>query len=104
MVKLCAGVCGQESPQAHRTRLFTALQGLQVACWPHPGAMGLVEHWSGPPGELADSCGAQLVLPGQRGRSGPGRQLDSPAAGFDADGYQILCKPILQGLVEMVAL
>ncbi len=26
------------------------------------------------------------------------------AAGFDADGYQILCKPILQGLVEMVAL
>lgn len=106
MVKLCAGVCsGQESPQAHRTRLFTALQGLQVACWPHPGAMGLVEHWSGPPGELRQiHVVRNWCYLGSMDDLAQARQLDSLAAGFDADGYQILCKPILQGLVEMVAL
>ena len=100
-------MCGrvQQSPQAPRTRLFTALQGLQVACWPYPGAMGLVEHWSGPPGELRQiHVVRNWCYLGSVDDLAQARQLDSLAAGFDADGYQILCKPILQGLVEMVAL
>jgi excinuclease Cho len=32
------------------------------------------------------------------------RALDSMAAGFDADGYKILCKPIFTNAVEIVVL
>ena len=40
----CAGVCrGDETPQTHSERLFTSLLGLRVECWPHEGAIGLVE-------------------------------------------------------------
>jgi excinuclease Cho len=35
MLHQCAGVCrGDESPNAHRQRLFTALLDLQIATWP----------------------------------------------------------------------
>jgi excinuclease Cho len=30
--------------------------------------------------------------------------LDTVAPGFDADGYRILCKPVLEGRVEVVDL
>lgn len=44
MLRQCAGVCrGDETSQAHSQRLFTSLEGLRVACWPYPGAIGLVE-------------------------------------------------------------
>jgi len=32
------------------------------------------------------------------------RRLDRVAAAFDADGYKILCKPLLQGTVTVVPL
>ncbi len=105
-IRQCAGVCrGDESPQAHRDRLFTSLLALRVECWPHPGAVGLVErdealtqihvvkHWCylGSASTLAQA--RQL-----------GQEASQVAEGFDADGYKILCKPVLTGGVEIVAL
>jgi excinuclease Cho len=97
-------VCrGDETPEAHRDRLFSSLLALRVECWPYPGAVGLVEcddeltqihvvkHWcylgSAPTPEAA-------------------RQLSQTAsqvaANFDADGYKILCRPVLTGSVEIM--
>jgi excinuclease Cho len=105
-IRQCAGVCrGDESPQAHRERLFTSLLALRVECWPYPGAVGLVErddeltqihvvnHWcylgSAPSAEAA----RQLS------------QMSSPVfEGFDADSYKILCRPVLTESVEVLLL
>ncbi len=105
-IRQCAGVCrGDESPESHRERLFTSLLALRVECWPYPGAVGLVErdealtqihvvrHWcylgSAPSVEAA-------------------RQLSQTAsqvvAYFDADGYKILCRPVLTRSVEVLPL
>jgi excinuclease Cho len=105
-IRQCAGVCrGDETPEAHRERLFSSLLALRVECWPYPGAVGLVErddeltqihvvkHWcylgSAPTPEAA-------------------RQLSQTAsqvaANFDADGYKILCRPVLTGSVEILVL
>ena len=105
-IRQCAGVCrGDESPQAHRERLFTSLLALRVECWPHPGAVGLVErdehltqihvvkHWC--------YLGSASTLAQARQLSQEASQV---AEGFDADGYKILCKPVLTGGVEIVAL
>ncbi len=44
MLKRCNGVCcGKESAADHAQRLHTALQGLRIATWPYPGAIGLKE-------------------------------------------------------------
>ena len=105
-IRQCAGVCrGDESPQAHRERLFSSLLALHVECWPHPGAVGLVErdehltqihvvrHWC--------YLGSASTLAQARQLSQEASQV---AEGFDADGYKILCKPVLTGGVEIVAL
>jgi excinuclease Cho len=101
-IRQCAGVCrGDESPQAHRERLFTSLLGLRVECWPFGGAIGLIEtdqaltqihvvnHWC----YLGSAATAQEA-----------RQLSTVAAGFDADGYKILCRPVLTKSVEILLL
>lgn len=98
----CAGVCrGDEAPEVHQQRLFTGLEGLRVACWPYPGAIGLVErdgdmqqihvihHWHYL-GSAGDAAEAGL--------------LDKVAPEFDADGYKILYKPILSGRAEIILL
>jgi excinuclease Cho len=105
-IRQCAGVCrGDETPEVHRERLFTSLLAMRVECWPYPGAVGLVErdaeltqihvvkHWcylgSAPTPEAA-------------------RQLSQTAsqvaANFDADGYKILCRPVLTHSVDIVLL
>lgn len=105
-IRQCAGVCrGDETPQAHRERLFTSLLTQRVQCWPHPGAVGLVErdaeltqihvvhHWC--------YLGSAPTLEQARQLSQTASQM---AAGFDADGYKILCRPVLMGNVDIVAL
>lgn len=109
-IRQCAGVCrGDETPEAHRERLFSSLLGLRVACWPYQGAVGLVErdeeltqihvvqHWcylgSAPTPEAA----RQLSRSHQPG-------VSPVAVGFDADGYKILCRPLLTGSVEILTL
>jgi excinuclease Cho len=105
-IRQCAGVCrGDESPQAHRERLFTSLLALRVECWPYPGAVGLVER----DGELTQIhvvkhwcyLGSAPTLEAARQLSQSASQV---AAHFDADGYKILCRPVLTGTVEILAL
>jgi excinuclease Cho len=101
-IRQCAGVCrGDESPQTHRERLFTSLLALRVECWPYGGAVGLVER-------DADFTQIHVVNHWCYLGSAPtieqARQLSQVAAGFDADGYKILCKPVLTQSVEICPL
>lgn len=44
MLGKCSGVCrGTETLEAHTLRLREALRKMALVCWPHPGALGLVE-------------------------------------------------------------
>ena len=102
MLRQCAGVCaGHETPEAHRQRLFTALDDLRVACWPYPEAVGLVE---------CDGDWQQIHVVhnwhylGSVATVDEARQLQVVAPAFDADGYKILCKPLLSGRAEVILL
>ena len=101
-IRQCAGVCrGDETPEAHRERLFTGLLDMKVQCWPFAGAIGLVER-------DADLSQIHVVhhwcYLGSAGSLDEARQLSTVAAGFDADGYKILVRPILTQSVEVLAL
>jgi len=102
----CAGVCrGDETPDAHRERLFSSLLALRVECWPYPGAVGLVErdadfmqihvvrHWCYLGSTPSEAAARQLS-----------QTASQVAAHFDADGYKILCRPVLMGRVELLML
>lgn len=109
MVGQCAGVCcGRESEADHRARWLAALEALRIACWPWGSAIALVERYSplaapdvDPPEALTQwhvvrnwcYLGSAATLDQARG-------LDRVAAGFDADGYQILCKPVMAALAQ----
>ena len=101
-IRQCAGVCrGDETPEAHQERLFTSLLALRVACWPYAGAIGLVER---------DEALTQIHVVrnwcylGSATTPDEARQLSTVAAGFDADGYKILVRPILTQSVEILLL
>ena len=114
MLRQCSGVCrGEESPDEHRRRLFTALEDLQIATWPYPGAIGLIERFTPGRGESSASphphdfqihvlrhwCYLGSVTDRQEAAA-----LDRVSTGFDADGYKILCKPLLSGRAEIILL
>ncbi|MDR9890022.1 excinuclease Cho [Pseudenterobacter timonensis] len=101
-LRRCAGACcGKESVEAHQQRLTDGLAALRVVCWPWAGAIALKESsetmthyhiihnwlWLGAVDSLSDA-GALLRAP----------------AGFDQDGYKILCKPLLAGRYEIIDL
>jgi len=101
-LKRCAGACcGRESPEDHQQRLMDALARLQLVCWPWQGAIALREQsgeltqyhiirnwlWLGTV-ESLEEAGTLCRLP----------------AGFDHDGYKILCKPLLAEDVEIIEL
>ena len=101
-IRQCAGVCrGDETPDAHQQRLFTSLLALRVECWPYAGAIGLVER---------DEALTQIHVVrnwcylGSAATPEEARQLSTVAAGFDADGYKILVRPILTQSVEILLL
>ena len=118
MIRQCAGVCcGQESPETHRQRLLGALEHLRVSCWPYPGAIGLVERDAGAPEAAVPGDARSGVEPlvqihvirhwcylGTVARVEDAAALDRVATDFDADGYKILCAPILSGSVELIPL
>ena len=101
-IRQCAGVCrGDETPDAHRERLFTSLLSLRVACWPHPGAIGLVERDE----ELTQiHVVNHWCYLGSVATVDEARQLSAVATGFDADGYKILCRPVLTQSVDIIPL
>lgn len=103
MVKRCAGACcGQESSDAHFQRLLAALQGIQVVCWPHPGAVALKETCPLDGSFVQFHVVRNWCYLGSAASLAEARKLATVAAGFDGDGYKILCKPVLQGLVEVI--
>lgn len=101
-IRQCAGVCrGHETPHAHRERLLTSLLGLRVACWPYAGAIGLVERDQ----ELTQiHVVRNWCYLGSAATETQARQLSTVAAGFDADGYKILVRPILSQSVAILHL
>ena len=100
MLRQCAGVCcGRESPQQHDERLRLALKAMQIACWPYAGAIAIVER-------AEDQIQYHVVqnwyyLGTAVDIEGIADCVRTPA-GFDADGYKILCKPILDGSKEIL--
>lgn len=98
MIRRCAGACcGKESPDAHFQRLCAAVQALQVACWPHPGAVAVKEVCPLDAGFVQFHVVRNWCYLGSADSLEAARGLDRVAAGFDADGYRILCKPLLLG-------
>jgi excinuclease Cho len=103
---LCEGACcGRESVAEHHARLLACLAEMQVNVWPHTGALGLIERY--PPNEAHD-LDLHVVRNwchlGTVHDVATAKALARVDAHFDADAYKILCKPILSGSVEMVAL
>ena len=102
MLNHCNGVCcGRENPVDHQQRLLSALETLRVATWPYPGAIGLEE-------TCDDMQQIHVVRNwcylGSADTRQQARKLGKVAAGFDADGYKILCRPILTGTARIVPL
>lgn len=102
MLNHCNGVCcGRESDADHLQRLLGALETLRVATWPYPGAIGLEE--------TCDDMQQIHVVHnwcylGSVDTRQQARKLGKVAVGFDADGYKILCRPILTGTARIVPL
>jgi excinuclease Cho len=102
MLHQCAGVCrGSESIEVHAARLLMSLQTFKLMCWPYPGAVGLVERYE-------DMRQIHVIhnwcYLGSVSEIDQAKELSMQASGFDADGYKILCKPILAGTAEIVVL
>ncbi|EMZ5812402.1 excinuclease Cho [Klebsiella aerogenes] len=91
----CAGACcGKERVEDHNQRLLAQMSKLQLVCWPWAGPVALEERspdmvqyhiihnwlWLGAVDSLAQAA-----------------ELTTLPAGFDHDGYKILCKPLLSG-------
>ena len=105
MLQQCAGVCcGRETAQAHNARLLACMHSLRVNCWPYPGAIGLVERLKGSEPMTQIHVIRNWCYLGSVENAKQAKALNSVAAGFDADGYKILCKPVLAQEVEIVSL
>ena len=106
MVRQCAGACrGDESREVHDARLMNALEGLRVSCWPFSGAVGLVErHGEDFQMHVISNWTYLGSVADEKSSISKAKKLVRMAAGFDADGYKILCKPILSGTAEVVLL
>ena len=98
----CSGVCcGREESAVHDARLMAALEAVQLHCWPYAGPIGLVERWED---VIQVHAIDQWSYLGSASGVEAARALQQQATGFDADGYKILCKPLLSGSVEVIPL
>jgi len=98
----CAGACcGKESVEAHHQRLISALQRLQLVCWPWEGAIALKE-------ESADLTQYHIIRNwmwlGSVSSLANAGSLSRQQPGFDHDGYKILCKPLLSDSANIITL
>ena len=98
----CGGICrGEETFEAHHSRLLSGLQILRVDPWPYPGAVALIER---------DAKERQLHVIynwrylGSARNKIEARRLVIKDARFDLHGYGILRKLLLSGLAEIVQL
>ena len=105
MVKRCAGACcGHTSQAAHDARTLAALADMQLVCWPFAGAVALQEVCPLDPQFVQYHVVRNWCYLGSAPNLAQARQLDTVAAGFDADGYKIVCKPILQQQTPIIEL
>jgi excinuclease Cho len=93
----CRGVCaGREAAEAHDARLHLALAAQRVQCWPHAGAVGIIEqdagleqvHW------VQNWCYLGTT-------SGPHHATPQRVAAFDLDTYRILVRPLLSRSLQI---
>lgn len=100
MIKRCAGACcAKQSASDHQTLLIQALESMQILCWPYEGAIGIIERQQ----DLTQIHVVQhWAYLGSVSDIEQARSLTQQAAGFDADGYKILCKPIMTGQAEII--
>ncbi|MEG0923109.1 MAG: excinuclease Cho [Comamonas sp.] len=102
MVNMCNGVChGAETRGTHDERFLQALESLRVATWPFAGAVGLVESFGDMEQIIVVNNWCYL---GSAENRQAAKQLSKVASGFDADGYKVLCKPIMLQSVKIIAL
>ncbi|TNL12394.1 excinuclease Cho [Kosakonia cowanii] len=101
-LKRCAGACcGKESVEEHNSRFLTAMARMQLVCWPWQGPIGLKESF----GEMTQyHIIHNWLWLGSVNTPGEAAALLRTPAGFDHDGYKILCKPLLSGEHEIVEL
>ena len=101
-LKRCAGACcGRESPDDHAARLQAALEKLRVVCWPWKSAIALKE--SRPQMTQYHIINNWLWLGAVETLENVATLVQTPA-GFDHDGYKILCKPLISGACEIIEL
>ncbi|HDR2158632.1 TPA: excinuclease Cho [Enterobacter cancerogenus] len=101
-LKRCAGACcGKESVEDHQARFLAGLTSISVNCWPWDGAVALKETREGM--THYHIIHNWLWLGAVDSLSGASELLRTPA-GFDHDGYKILCKPLLAGSYEIITL
>jgi excinuclease Cho len=95
----CAGACiGIESAAAHRARLRAALQQLDAAVWPYPGAVGIVEESEG--WRQIHVVERWSYLGSLEGRRRTLKRRGSQM--IDIDTYKILARPMLAGELTVV--
>jgi excinuclease Cho len=106
MLRYCAGACrGDERRDEHEARLLNALEALRVSCWPFRGAVGLVErHEEDYQMHVIRNWTYLGSVSDPKIATQEAKKLARMAAGFDADGYKILCRPILSGTAEVILL
>ena len=91
----CAGACcGRERVEDHNQRLLAQMSKLQLVCWPWAGPVALEER--GPDMVQYHIIHNWLWL-GAVDSLAKAAELTTLPAGFDHDGYKILCKPLLSG-------
>lgn len=101
-LKRCAGACcGKESIEEHNSRFLAAMARMQLVCWPWQGPIGLKESFGG---MTQYHIIHNWLWLGSVNTPGEAAALLRTPAGFDHDGYKILCKPLLSGEHEIVEL
>ncbi len=102
MINRCAGACcARESQNEHQLRFISALNQIRIVCWPYPGAIGLIERHEAMTQIHVVQNWCYLGSVSDKDQA---RALTTQAAGFDADGYKILCRPLLSGHTEIIEL
>lgn len=95
----CAGACcGRERVEEHNQRLLAQMSKLQLVCWPWAGPVALEER--GPDMVQYHIIHNWLWL-GAVDSLTQATELTTLPAGFDHDGYKILCKPLLSGEYQL---
>lgn len=94
-LRRCAGACcGKETVAEHDGRFLAAMERMRLVCWPWNGPISLQE--------VGETMTQYHIIHnwlwlGAVNHPDEAAELLRTPAGFDHDGYKILCKPLLSG-------